>query len=211
MVVDDKYRRLGILRSLHPVACYGMELLHQVSLNNNSSENKSQQKQHHHSSSSTIKAIFAETNTVDAGDVSPEMILKRHEILYKLGYKHIKFPYVQPPLSDDSDSFDHIMLLLYCGDDNNDNTTTTIETDILYQYVVDFYQSVMGYDDDNSEKYKQHWYYQLVHWFQQRHPTTEIVSELPWKDVTNKIQHMMDVEIMKNNDATITTTKNIMS
>ncbi|KAL7522207.1 hypothetical protein ACHAWX_006915 [Stephanocyclus meneghinianus] len=62
-----------------------------------------------------IQAVFAETNTAAAGDVTPEQSLLRHKALYKLGYRLVNFPYAQPPLStDDVDgSFDDLLLLVY--------------------------------------------------------------------------------------------------
>ncbi|KAG7339261.1 amine oxidase [Nitzschia inconspicua] len=174
MVVADDFRQLGILRELHPVACHAMELLHQESIHKDSTV------------ISPIKAILAETNTVDAGDVPPEVVRKRHEVLYRLGYRHLQFPYVQPPLAENGESFDDIMLLVHCGQDDK---VTAMETDILYDYVVDFYQSVFGYDDDI--KYKQHWYFELVEWFRIRRSKTNISQELPWEDVTTMLQSEM--------------------
>jgi hypothetical protein len=183
MVVADEFRRLGILRSLHPVALEAMQQLHHVSI---------QYQRRHSNGTNTsltkkIKAIFAETNTVDAGDASPEVIKKRHKILHRLGYRHLKFPYVQPPLAEDGDSFDDIMLLIHCSNAKNSG----IHTDILYNYVVDFFQSVSGYDNDN---YKQHWYYKLVRWFRKHNPKTEISGDLPWHDVTEELHCAMESE-----------------
>jgi hypothetical protein len=182
MVVTDEFRRLGILRSLHPVACHAMEQLHQDSIMKNHMRQSNMYK-------SPIKAILAETNTLQAGDAAPEIILKRHEILHRLGYRHLKFPYVQPPLAEDGESFDDIMLLMYCGDDGSNST---MDTDILYHYVVDFYQSVFGYNENHINKYRKHWYFQLVEWFQIHHPTTEITHTLPWEDVTPRMQLNME-------------------
>ncbi|KAL3781029.1 hypothetical protein HJC23_007925 [Cyclotella cryptica] len=69
-----------------------------------------------------IQAVFAETNTAAAGDVTPEQSLLRHKALYKLGYRLVNFPYAQPPLSteDVDGSFDDLLLLVYfpfCEDD----------------------------------------------------------------------------------------------
>ena len=62
-----------------------------------------------------LRAVFAETNTAAAGDVSPEQSLLRHASLHRLGYRLVKFPYAQPPLStvDANASFDDIVLLVY--------------------------------------------------------------------------------------------------
>lgn len=62
-----------------------------------------------------MQAVFAETNTAAAGDVTPEQSLLRHKSLYNLGYRLVNFPYAQPPLStEDVDaSFDELVLLVY--------------------------------------------------------------------------------------------------
>lgn len=134
MVVPNEFRKLGVMKSLHPVACHAMQLLHQE---HTTARN--------FSVSPFIRAIFAETNTPEAGDVPPSVIRKRHETLYRLGYRHLKFPYIQPALGEDAKSFDEIILLIY--EPNNDSTSSsttndkTIETEILKDYIVDFFQS----------------------------------------------------------------------
>jgi hypothetical protein len=210
MVVAEDFRRLGILRTLHPIACEAIQLLH---------KEEQEEQQHHKGRITTIKAIFAETNTIEAGDVPPAIIRKRHEILYSLGYRQLKFPYVQPPLVEDGESFDDIMLLIYwtsgANDNDNDNdndnnnninpcdnkrsnsnnNNCTIESEILYGYVVDFYNSVTGYDTDT---YKNHWYYKLVDWYRKENYLTEIAKDLPWDDITEEMKDCM----MKKNATT---------
>ena len=214
MVVAEDFRRLGIVRSLHPVACAALQLLHEeeqqeavtssTSPSPSSSPSITTVDNINSSSTTTIKAIFAETNTIEAGDVPPEIIRKRHEILYSLGYRQLKFPYVQPPLVEDGVSFDDIMLLIYwtggandndntispCDNErsNNNNNNCTIETEILYGYVVDFYKSVTGYDTDT---YKNHWYYKLVDWYRKENYLTEIAKDLPWDDITQEMKDCM--------------------
>jgi len=70
-----------------------------------------------------LQAIFAETNTPAAGDVTPEQSLLRHKSLFHLGYRLVKFPYAQPPLStkDMNATFDDIVLLVYFPFFDNDN------------------------------------------------------------------------------------------
>lgn len=172
MVVSSDYRRLGILATLHPVFCHALQGLHQEATQ----------------TSTSISAILAETNTATAGDVPEVVARKRHEILYKLGYRLLEFPYVQPPLAPDVGSFDDIMLLVFVGNsDNGDgddgsNETTTMPTQVLHDYVLDFYHSVFGY---NSLDFQDHWYYRLVTWYAQHHPTTTIqLGKPPWEDVT---------------------------
>eukprot|EP00536_Pseudo-nitzschia_multiseries_P002044 jgi/Psemu1/4751/gm1.4751_g len=194
VVVSVEYRRLGIIRSLHPVACRAMQFLHQESLPATASNGIAIHNDRNHNGidNNTIKAIFAETNTVEAGDASPDVIRKRHEILYQLGYRHLKFPYIQPALAEDAESFDDIMLLVYAPSDEDRTTTTTIETTILYDYVVDFFQSVTGYDNDS---YKDDWYYRLVDWFRRKHVTTEITQDLPWDDVKQEMKDRMVADV----------------
>lgn len=171
MVVSTDFRRLGILATLHPVFCQALQSLHEVSSRTNTK----------------IPAILAETNTATAGDVPPAVARKRHEILYKLGYRLLEFPYVQPPLATDVDSFDDIMLLVYVGDAE----VKTLPTEVLYEYVLDFYHSVFGY---NSLDFHQHWYYQLVLWYTGKYPSTKIQQSLPWEDVTPKMRELMNQE-----------------
>ena len=118
-----------------------------------------------------MQAIFAETNTAAAGDVTPEQSLLRHKSLYKLGYRLVNFPYAQPPLcTKDADaSFDDLLLLVYFPfneDFSERNAAASIEIDtesfypwyknkktapvlmdinIPFCYVEDFYKSVFGY------------------------------------------------------------------
>ena len=178
MVIPTEFRRLGIMRSIHPVACHAMQLLHQEHASTTNIANVGP----------AIRAILAETNTPDAGDVSPSVIRKRHESLYRLGYRHLKFPYIQPALADDAKSFDEIILLIYTPSDRHTTTSTTIETEILKQYIVDFFQSVKGYD---NEIYKEDWYYQLVEWFSKENRRTDIAQSLPWEDVTEAMKECM--------------------
>ena len=117
-----------------------------------------------------MQAVFAETNTAAAGDVTPEQSLLRHKSLYKLGYRLVEFPYAQPPLStEDVDaSFDDLLLLVYFpfkDDLSSCNVTESasgnfhswyqiesnapairMDVNIPFDYVEDFYKSVFGYN-----------------------------------------------------------------
>jgi len=125
-----------------------------------------------------LRAIFAETNSITAGDITVAECRARHEILYKLGYRLIHFPYAQPPLdiNNVNASFDDIMLLVYfpyhdddnevsscmmrryCSwffDDeinNGDYSTSTVrmKIDVPWNYVDDFYQTVFIYYSDSD-------------------------------------------------------------
>ncbi|CAB9520772.1 expressed unknown protein [Seminavis robusta] len=170
MVVSTEFRRLGILGTLHPVFCHALQGLHELTT------------QAH----TPIAAILAETNTATAGDVPTQVARKRHEILFKLGYRLLQFPYVQPPLATDGESFDDIMLLLYVGNNSSNSSqstsTSSMDTTILYKYVLDFYYSVFG--TNQEPLFQDHWYFQLVTWYQQQCPSTHIQTQLPWEDVT---------------------------
>jgi hypothetical protein len=168
IIVSNDFRRLGILATLHPVFCQALQSLHEVSSRTNTK----------------IHAILAETNTADAGDVPVAVARKRHEILFRLGYRLLEFPYVQPPLATDVDSFDDIMLLVYVGDTD----IQTVPTEVLHDYVLDFYHSVFGY---NSLDFHDHWYYRLVQWYAKKNSSTKIQQTLPWEDVTPKMKELM--------------------
>jgi GNAT superfamily N-acetyltransferase len=61
--------------------------------------------------------VLAETNAhwVDDGVMDPTL---RHALLAHLGFKHIAFPYIQPPLSPDKTQFSEVrdlLLLQYAG------------------------------------------------------------------------------------------------
>jgi hypothetical protein len=187
-VISTEVRRQGILGAMHPVAIEALQQLHAL----HSSETKG-----------TCRRpipILAETNTIHAGDVSPDECQARHRALYRLGYRLLQFPYVQPPLQEGEGSFDEIMLLVYCGNHNGHDDDSIllypnmeIPTQILHGYVLDFFMSVYGYHHhgDNGEvegEYVHHWYYQLVTWFLEHTPTTAICPELPWNDVTDDLR-----------------------
>jgi hypothetical protein len=180
MVISTDYRRLGVLGTLHPVFCHAMQALHQV----------------YTQTDTQISAILAETNTATAGDVPPEVARKRHEILFRLGYRLLAFPYVQPPLAPDDESFDDIMLLVYVGSDHDKASAAskmpTIPTQVLYDYILDFYYSVYGVGSMAS--FQDHWYFQLVTWYAQRYPSTVVEAELPWEDLTPHMNLMMQKE-----------------
>ena len=206
MVVSDQFRRLGILATLHPVFCEALQALHQ----------------HSGQTNTKIRAIVAETNTTNAGDVPPEEIRKRHEILYRLGYRLLEFPYVQPPLATDVQSFDEIMLLVFLGsvtdtdaspseqeaaegavgDKKINNQASAIrtkcgslQTQVLFQFVLEFYHSVFGRE---SNQFQDHWYYRLVTWYAPRNPITKIQMDLPWVDVTPKLLQEMEQDELQH-------------
>jgi GNAT superfamily N-acetyltransferase len=112
-----------------------------------------------------LQAVFAETNTAAAGDVTPEQSLLRHKSLNKLGYRLVNFPYAQPPLStkDVDASFDDLLLLVYysVGDEvtedhaqkyfpwhqnSSDTKSVKLDVSIPFRFVEDFYKSVFGYN-----------------------------------------------------------------
>jgi hypothetical protein len=134
-VVETEVRRRGILGAMHPVAVWVLQQLHTL---------------HSGDCTNTICpiTILAETNTIHAGDVSRHECQARHRALYRLGYRLLQFPYIQPPLQEDDGSFDEIMLLVHCGNTNGDGDENEdsillypqmeIPSQILHGYVVDF-------------------------------------------------------------------------
>ena len=142
------------MKRLHPLAIQALNDLHKecksAPLKGNDGE---------------IKAIFAETNTIDADDASLEEIMERHKALFALGYRLVEFPYSQPPLGVDQEAFEDVMLLVYQGerqgrDYGREGTATaangrecdngiwlgdTIPSSLPHSFVVDFFMSVYGY------------------------------------------------------------------
>ena len=110
VVLRDEFRGCGLARYLHEEALSRLENLANV-------YGTSYQKERNRNFESIplLQAVFAETNTAEAGDVSPEQSLLRHNSLYNLGYRLVSFPYAQPPLTteDVDGSFDEILLLTY--------------------------------------------------------------------------------------------------
>lgn len=165
-----------------------------------------------------MQAVFAETNTAAAGDVTPEQSLLRHKSLNKLGYCLVDFPYAQPPLctKDVDASFDDLLLLVYfpsgCGiteehaknffpwyeNCSKEADTVQMDVSIPFRYVVDFYESVFGYnsaeemtlanrdDVDGIADYRTAKYYMLADWFSRYKCNSGMVKvELnspPWED-----------------------------
>ncbi|KAL7499957.1 hypothetical protein ACHAWT_010898 [Skeletonema menzelii] len=121
IVLRDEFRGCGLARYLHEEALSRLENLANV-------YGAPFQKERSRNSESIplLQAVFAETNTAEAGDVTPEQSLLRHNSLYNLGYRLVSFPYAQPPLSteDVDGSFDEIMLLTYFPYDEQTVRTT---------------------------------------------------------------------------------------
>lgn len=191
MTCHTNYRRNGIMKQLHPLAIEALEYLHNMFSQQNHIRNgqKKQQQDHTLSYHGKIRAVFAETNTIDASDASEEEIINRHKALYSLGYRLLDFPYIQPPLGTEKNSFDDIMLLVYKDQGNSENNgdvlSSSISSDIPFDYVVDFFKSVFGFED---EAYKNHWYYKLSKWFKKTHPITTIRRDLQWNSSLQKYQ-----------------------
>ena len=113
IVLRDEFRGCGLARYLHEEALHRLDTLANV-YGTSFQKNRSNQ-------TPLLQAVFAETNTAEAGDVTPEQSLLRHNSLYNLGYRYLSFPYAQPPLTteDINGSFDDIMLLTYFPFDAN--------------------------------------------------------------------------------------------
>lgn len=166
----SEYQRLGIMTHLHPLAVTALQHLHIHSY----------QKYKGISPKHSIRAVIAETNTVDAGDADTEDIKSRHETLYQLGYRKLTFPYVQPPLETDGDWFHDTMLLIYQGG-AFELERDKFPSSIVLDYVSDFANSVFGYDDEQAI-YKENDYFKLMLWFCETHDFIQIQPNIPWMD-----------------------------
>jgi hypothetical protein len=115
IVLHEEYRGRGLGKVLHEEALVRMEMMANKYSGDGGGDTGTFK--------SPLRAIFAETNTLSAGDISPAQCLERHQTLYKLGYRLIKFPYAQPPLDtkDKNSSFDDIMLLVYFPYNDNES------------------------------------------------------------------------------------------
>ena len=91
IVLHNKFRGHGLVKSLHGEALSRLEVL----ADNYGTDEEGELSSHNNN----LQAIFAETNTVVAGDDTPDQCLLRHKSLYNLGYRLVHFPYAQPPLS----------------------------------------------------------------------------------------------------------------
>ncbi|KAL7526731.1 hypothetical protein ACHAXR_001623, partial [Thalassiosira sp. AJA248-18] len=126
VVLHNEFRGCGLAKYLHKEALSRLELL----ANSYGTSSTPLQDNYLLSHSSIeplppqnkplLQAVFAETNTPAAGDITPEQSLLRHKSLFNLGYRLVKFPYAQPPLTteDVNASFDDIVLLVYFPFDN---------------------------------------------------------------------------------------------
>jgi hypothetical protein len=162
VVLNEEYRGCGLAKKLHNEALRRMEMLAnsycldsiESSNNNNNSQN-----------TTALRAIFAETNTHTAGDITPTQCLLRHKSLYNLGYRRVNFPYSQPPLSPEDGSnasFDDIMLLSYLPLSNDYrsrmNQNNTNDESSLMRYCSWFFekneinQFVDEEDDDDGNE-----------------------------------------------------------
>ena len=227
--VHRKFRQMGIMSRLHPLAIQALEDLH-INTQNKRQRERQVTQNGFSSVSSGIRAIFAETNTVDAGDVSEDETKERHQALFSLGYRLLDFPYVQPPLGTNQESFDDLMLLVYQGADAYTTAGTLVSNDILsddkysvlrfvdgripsaflHDYVVDFFMSVFGYDeidgsmnDASITSFRNHWYYKLSAWFLKSNQYANIKEHLPWEDTTTSYRQIYEMDESKKKSPTV--------
>ena len=178
------FQKNGIMKALHPIAVDALKQLHC----------QCYYEQKGMLPVRRIKAILAETNTVDAGDATKVEIRNRHRALFSLGYRSVDFPYVQPPLGTEMDTFEDTILLAYQGTDETKPWFPNwyISSSIPFDFVADFAKSVFGYADeiflDDLPFCK------INQWFLQKHPTSIINRGLPWNDVIVKNRKMYDCD-----------------
>ena len=137
IVVNENHRGYGLGKVLHQEALLRIEMLANKYGNSIATTTTADGEEGGGcgSSSSTdrrhpslpLRAIFAETNSVTAGDITVAECRARHEILYNLGYRLIHFPYAQPPLdiNNVNASFDDMMLLVYFPYHDDDNEVSS--------------------------------------------------------------------------------------
>lgn len=170
VVLNEEYRGCGLAKLLHNEALRRMEMLansycFDIVIDNDNDDNNSR----NNKTTAALRAIFAETNTHTAGDITPTQCLLRHKSLYNLGYRRLNFPYSQPPLSPEDGSnasFDDIMLLVYLpllsNDDddhhqsrrmnqNNDNDSSFVRYSSWFFEMNEMNQFVNEDEDDNNE------------------------------------------------------------
>ena len=129
-------------------------------------------------------------------------IYRRHEVLYRLGYRLVEFPYMQPPLSPGGEPFDRIHLLIYVGkgdggedggDKVGDHTVpipqgNTIAMSVPFDFVSDFYGSVFGYRPSSLELYEGCRYYSMARKFAKGRDRCAIKPNLPFWDVAESLE-----------------------
>jgi len=197
IVLHNQYRGQGFVKPLHDEALSQLDVL----ANNHGTDNMEGGQDNNRPK---LQAIFAETNTVAAGDVTSEQCLNRHKSLYNLGYRLVHFPYAQPPLStkDMDASFNDIVLLVYVPIDvdkpkQNDNIklirrycqwflekdietksnsqTVEMNVDIPFSFIEEFYQVVFGFNTDGGlPDYRTSKYYSLAKWFSAQYRLVDV-------------------------------------
>mmetsp|Transcript_14897 Transcript_14897/g.28005 ORF Transcript_14897/g.28005 Transcript_14897/m.28005 type:complete len:862 (-) Transcript_14897:2613-5198(-) len=182
VTTHGSFRRRGIMKALHPLAINALDELHRLS----------HLEKFGHEPVCRIKAMLAETNTIDAGDASQEDIEKRHQSLFALGYRFVEFPYIQPPLGTDMKTFDDVMLLVYQGIDSSNLwfPEWRVVTSILFDFVSDFTMSVFGYGDGSAASLIDLEFWKFQKWFGQICSSTVISRTLPWDIITPRYKKM---------------------
>jgi Monoamine oxidase len=182
VTTNSSFRRMGIMKALHPLAIDALEELHRLS----------HYERFGREPVCNIKAILAETNTVDAGDASQEDIKQRHRSLFALGYRFVEFPYIQPPLGTNMKTFDDVMLLVYQERDDSKLwfPEWRVSSSILFDFVSDFAVSVFGYDNDSATFSLDLGFWTFQKWFMQTFSSAAISQKLPWCTITPKYKKM---------------------
>jgi hypothetical protein len=168
VVLNEEYRGCGLAKLLHNEALRRMEMLANSYCFDSIIDNGNNHNSQNDKTTAALRAIFAETNTHTAGDITPTQCLLRHKSLYNLGYRRLNFPYSQPPLSPEDGSnasFDDIMLLVYLpllsNDDddhqsrrmnqNNNNDSSFVRYSSWFFEKNETNQFVNEDEDDNNE------------------------------------------------------------
>ena len=204
IVLHNQYRGCGLAKSLHHEALSRLEVLANNYGTGNMEDELSSQD---NNSRPLLQAIFAETNTVAAGDATTDQCLIRHKSLYNLGYRLVHFPYAPPPLStkDVDASFHDIVLLVYfpMNDDqlkqndlhnrevmkrycqwflekDTENNTAQMNVEIPFHFIEEFFQVVFGLNtDDGLPDYRTSKYYCLAKQFSTQNRLVAIIYAVP--------------------------------
>ena len=168
IVVNENHRGYGLGKVLHQEALLRIEMLANKYGNSIATTTTADGEEGGGcgSSSSTdrrhpslpLRAIFAETNSVTAGDITVAECRARHEILYNLGYRLIHFPYAQLPWNYVDDFYQ--TTFIYHSD--SDTTTDNEEEEESSINDVDGREMVSL---SSSLDYRTANYYKLAHWY----------------------------------------------
>ena len=203
MVVSRPFRQMEIMKAMHPLAIQAVKSLgimyqHRRREQGESACTRTGTCSSRHAPNG-LQAIFAETESYNVQNTSMEVIQCRHGILFALGYRWLDFPYEQPPLGDEKEGVNQLLLLVYQGPKDgyyypshhtmqtNPGTNSSwfpdfrVPIDIPYTFVRDFMMAVFGCDEGGQKKLETNNYYQMLVKYVLTHENVCVISpSLPW-------------------------------